>query len=251
MSDATKVIKLQEELNLINSYTRHSNFKVISAMYYDKISPPGFQKPEQIQTENLDSDQWDYVRFRTLELLATEIRSNQSLGSVAEVGVFRGDFASEINRLFPKRKLYLFDTFEGFEEKDIRKEIEKGRVSPGFCKLIPSFAETSVNLVIEKMPFPKNCVVCKGRFPESAKNIIKKEIFCLVSIDLDFYESTLDALFCFYPQIVTNGYILLHDYNHDELSGPKQAFKKFKESVPGIHCVPVADQCGTLVLIKS
>ena len=44
-------------------------------------------------------------------------------GSVAECGVFRGDSAKYINEFFPDKKLYLFDTFEGFSETDIEYEI--------------------------------------------------------------------------------------------------------------------------------
>ena len=39
--------------------------------------------------------------------------------SVAEGGVFRGDFAKYINKVFPDSKLYLFDTFEGFDSRDV------------------------------------------------------------------------------------------------------------------------------------
>ena len=43
-------------------------------------------------------------------------------GECAEAGVFEGDFAKWINQYFPDRKLYLFDTFEGFDMRDIEKE---------------------------------------------------------------------------------------------------------------------------------
>lgn len=46
---------------------------------------------------------------------ASIIYSNNISGCVAEVGVFQGEFASVINKNFPDRKLYLFDTFEGFD----------------------------------------------------------------------------------------------------------------------------------------
>lgn len=42
---------------------------------------------------------------------------------MAELGVYKGKFAVEINKLFPYKKLYLFDTFEGFFSQDI--DIEK------------------------------------------------------------------------------------------------------------------------------
>lgn len=40
----------------------------------------------------------------------------------AEAGVFTGDFAKYINQYFPDRKLHLFDTFKGFDQRDIDKE---------------------------------------------------------------------------------------------------------------------------------
>lgn len=46
--------------------------------------------------------------------------------SIAEGGVFQGDFAKEINRCFPNNKLFLFDTFEGFDERDTKKEHDNG-----------------------------------------------------------------------------------------------------------------------------
>ena len=76
---------------------------------------------------NLDVDQdfetHDFVRISSLELLAQEMNTGQVEGDCAEVGVYKGDFASVINRYFPKRRLYLFDTFKGFDAR----ELEIGR----------------------------------------------------------------------------------------------------------------------------
>ena len=44
---------------------------------------------------------------------------------IAEGGVYQGDFAKEINTCFPHNRLFLFDTFEGFDERDIAKEQEE------------------------------------------------------------------------------------------------------------------------------
>src|SRR6188508_837716 len=54
----------------------------------------------------------DFVRYTTLELCCNEIKSNGVKGNVAELGVYKGEFAKRINQLFPDKKLYLFDTFE-------------------------------------------------------------------------------------------------------------------------------------------
>ena len=61
----------------------------------------------------------DFVRNSTLEMCAREIHVRNIQGAVAELGVFRGDYAKLINRAFPDRKLYLFDSFEGFHPDDV------------------------------------------------------------------------------------------------------------------------------------
>ena len=42
----------------------------------------------------------DYVRIKCFELAVKEIRKRNVRGSVAEVGVFRGEFAQYINHAF-------------------------------------------------------------------------------------------------------------------------------------------------------
>ncbi|HCT91620.1 MAG TPA: hypothetical protein DF613_09630, partial [Lachnospiraceae bacterium] len=62
------------------------------------------------------------LRLAHARLFAEEIRTANLPGAVAELGVYRGDFAIEINRLFPDRTLYLFDTFTGFSPEDMAAE---------------------------------------------------------------------------------------------------------------------------------
>ena len=59
------------------------------------------------------------VRLAALRLIADQIRERNAAGQTAELGVYQGAFAAEIGRLFPDRRLYLFDTFEGFDEQDL------------------------------------------------------------------------------------------------------------------------------------
>src|SRR5215217_3679490 len=73
---------------------------------------------------NIDAVYFDYIRLSTLELLSHEIKANNVPGNVAELGVFKGKFARFINQYFPDRSLYLFDTFEGFDQRDGKTEKE-------------------------------------------------------------------------------------------------------------------------------
>ena len=65
------------------------------------------------------------VRLSALRLQAREIEARKIPGDVAELGVYQGAFAAEINRLFPERRLWLFDTFEGFHARDLAIEAER------------------------------------------------------------------------------------------------------------------------------
>ena len=54
--------------------------------------------------------------------------------AVAEVGVFEGDFAKWINQFYDKQRLHLFDTFEGFDKRDMKRPmvlVEPGRYCVG------------------------------------------------------------------------------------------------------------------------
>jgi O-methyltransferase len=129
----------------------------------------------------------DYFRVSSLELVAHEIYINNIKGNVAEVGVFRGDFAKYINIAFPDRKLYLFDTFAGFDEKD--EAIEK---KGNYAKNIQDFSNTNVELVLEKMKIKENCIIKKGYFPETAHDI--EDTYVFISIDVDLYEPIYNGL---------------------------------------------------------
>ena len=138
-------------------------------------------------------------------------------GSVAELGVFQGNTAAIINEAFPNRKLYLFDTFEGFNSADIATEQEKcfSQARAG------EFSDTNVELVLEKMPHPKMCVPKKGWFPDSAKDV--GEEFALVRIDVDLYEPTLAGLNWFSERLSLGGFILVDDYFNENYAGVKAA----------------------------
>jgi hypothetical protein len=70
----------------------------------------------------------DFTRHAALELYSLEIKRLKVPGAVAELGVYRGEFAKLINTLFPTKKLYLFDTFTGFHQKDIDHELSNNLI---------------------------------------------------------------------------------------------------------------------------
>lgn len=198
----------------------------------------------------------DYTRIRTTELLIKELKRNNISGAMAEVGVFRGRFAKIFSHYFPEKDLYLYDTFEGFAERQIEDELKQGYVTKEWAA---RFADTSVNDVKEYIGNPIHTKIRKGFFPETVMEEEKKRSFCLVSLDADLYEPILEGLRFFYPRLTEGGYILVHDYNGLDISenqyvtteGVKQAVYDYEKEIGKLlHKVPISDLNGSIIITK-
>ncbi|HWB24936.1 MAG TPA: TylF/MycF/NovP-related O-methyltransferase [Chitinophagaceae bacterium] len=190
----------------------------------------------------VDKNYFDKVRLATLELVSFEINSRNIEGNVAELGVYKGKFARYINKYFPERSLYLFDTFGGFDRRDILKEQQEG-----FSDGSQDFSDTSVNAVMQLMPFPAKCIPKKGFFPESAQDI--NDTFSFVSIDTDLYEPIYNGLKFFYPRLAKGGYIFVHDFNNNQYKGSRRAVEQFCAE-QNIGFVPLPDAAGSAIIVK-
>lgn len=187
----------------------------------------------------------DYVRMKTFELVVDEIKGKKVSGDVAEFGVYRGEFAQYINAAFPERTCYLFDSFEGFDNSEIQREISNSNSTEIIENI---FKETSIDTVMNRMCYPEKICIKKGYFPESLNGL--ETTFAFVSIDADYEESIYQGLKYFYPRLNTGGYIFVHDYN-TYFSGPKEAVHRYeKEFGLIINKVPICDRAGTLVISK-
>ncbi|MBD8840703.1 methyltransferase [Paenibacillus sp. CFBP 13594] len=182
-------------------------------------------------------------RLAVLRQVADEIYYNNISGNVAELGVFQGEFAKYINKTFPDRKLFLFDTFSGFDERDIVVEKTKGFSN----SQTGEFINSDIEIILKKMTVKENCIFKKGYFPESAIGIEEKFVF--VSIDVDLYMPILEGLKYFYPRLEVGGYIFVHDYNSTRFFGAKQAVREFCLE-NGARFVPISDLCGSAVIVK-
>lgn len=240
---------IEKELGLQRSYTecnvRSNDLALIRKMEWDSFSESVIKAfPSYIY-------ELDYVRYRTFELCAEEIltSANPALrdAAVAEVGVYRGDFAKIINAKFYQKKLYLFDTFSGFDDAEYLNDLKSEGVDSAYMN---NFKDTSEDFVIARMPHQEMCVIKKGFFPDSAAGCAD-EIFCFVSIDVDLFEPIYNSLDFFYPRLAEGGYLFIHEYNHNHYTGVKKAVRRYEE-VQGITLrkIPISDKNGTLIIIK-
>lgn len=185
------------------------------------------------------------TRIGVLRLLAEQIKERNVPGDVAEVGVYRGDFAAMIHHAFRTRTLHLFDTFTGFPAQDVRIERENGlsRAKAG------DFSETDPDMVIQKMLCPEHLVLHKGYFPETFSPC-ENTAFAFVSLDVDLYAPTKAALTLFWPRMSPGGCIMVHDYNSTQFSGAGKAVREFCKQEK-VYPVPICDLHGSVVLMKQ
>ena len=185
------------------------------------------------------------ARRDCLEKIAMILEDKEVSGAVAELGVYRGDFAKVINTVFPERKLYLFDTFEGFPEEDMNYETENNLLLNTVGKL----SNTSVEYVMSRMPHPERCVIRKGYFPETAAGL-EDERYAFVNIDVDLYKPILAGLEYFWPRMAENGYIFVHDYFSFSYAGTKKAIEEFSERFH-VGFTPIGDTLSVAFVKKG
>lgn len=189
------------------------------------------------------------VRIESLRLNAERINALGVAGSVAEVGVYYGEFSREINKYFSEKKLYLFDTFEGFLNEKVKKETDiifmsqlSSLYNSDYC------AVKDVSSILDGFPHPEKCVIKKGYFPDTVVGV--EDNFAFVSLDVDIYVPTKAALEFFWPRMESNGIIMVHDYNNCVTKGVKKAVDEYCMN-NNIPVVLMADWAGSAVLIKS
>lgn len=102
-----------------------------------------------LSDEYIEDYKIDYIRYKMFDLVTKYINDDMP-GDVAELGVYRGVFAKHINRKFPNRTLYLFDTFEGFREDESKKELKKGNCDDTF---IDYYRNGSEDETLKKMKY--------------------------------------------------------------------------------------------------
>ncbi len=192
------------------------------------------------------------IRYYFIRGFADYANREKLDGSVAECGVNQGDSAMYINLAFGGRKLYLFDTFEGFDEGDLKFErnIDNRDFLEGqFNRLCFRDGEPDVKIeeVKGKMTYLENVIIKKGYFPDTAKDV--NDTFCFVNLDMDLYMPILNGLRFFWDRMVSGGGIMIHDYFRQDLPGVKKAIEDFEiERRIKLVKTPIGDKCSIFIV---
>jgi hypothetical protein len=181
---------------------------------------PEYNKLHRLWTSgNRTNNSGDISRLYMMHLNVTGVLESGVEGAIAEVGVYRGNSAAVLATIARKhhRKTFLFDTFEGFDKRDLRG-IDAGKST--------AFSDTSLERVIALVG-QEDVTFVKGFFPESASTIEMPDKFAVVHIDCDLYEPIMASLKGFYPLMARNGLIMIHDYSSGHWPGARKAVDEF------------------------
>jgi O-methyltransferase len=180
----------------------------------------------------------DYFRYATLGLALDRLRTEEIAGALAEVGVWRGETSAFLHRVAPERRLYLFDTFTGFNAQDLPAGSADMR-----------FRDTSAEAVRRRVGPSENVILVRGHVPGTLERAAG-ERFAMVLLDLDLYEPTRASLEFFYPLLEPGAYLVMHDYNNSESEWAcKRAFDAFLEGRPE-RIVELGDVWGSALIRK-
>lgn len=167
-------------------------------------------------------------------------------GDYAELGTFRGITASLIwARKAPGATFYSFDTFEGFDDRDLNDARLDNRREKG------TFANTSVELVQNRIAGgPHDELVFRvGFFPETFAGLEDRK-FRFVHIDMDLADPIRKALEILWPRMVDGGIILVHDYKSARYPMAEETVNRFFAE-RGITVWPLNDRLGTAMVIRQ
>lgn len=185
----------------------------------------------------------DNVRFEAVALAAATIEREAIVGAFAEVGVFRGATSRFLHKCAPDRKLYLFDSFQGFPREVVGSQ-ELANKGDRF-----RFKDTSVEIVRAAVGASRNISIRSGVFPETTTGL-EAETFAFVMLDLDIYAPTLAALEFFHPRLSKGAYVFVHDFNSPESDHAMQRAVSFFLADKLERPIELPDEWGTAVYRK-
>jgi hypothetical protein len=207
------------------------------------LHPEYKQLYEKFIASNRSNNAGDWPRFWSLILNLKKVLDEGIEGDMAELGVWRGNTSAILAHFaaLHNRKVDLFDTFEGFDERDMTG-IDADKP--------PAFANTSVDLVRNNIGNSVDvCQFHKGWFPHTLTPNHDSAKYCAVSLDCDLYDPMRSGLQFFYPRLSRGGILFLHDYSSGYWKGAKQAIDEFSDET-GEMVVLMPDKSGSAFIRK-
>lgn len=205
----------------------------------------GFQLLGEPPRTIVNLEPWDGIRRDMLILLLRDLIERRVSGDIAELGVYKGHSAKLIHHYLPQKVIHLYDTFHGFDARDILHEA----MLDGYQRVTPKdFSDTSVEGALKYIgPRNGNVHLHQGFFPECIPESEHNLRYCFIHLDADLFAPTMAGLTFFYPRVERGGFIVVHDFN--AWPGARQATLRFFSDKPEIP-IPMPDVNGSALVRK-
>jgi hypothetical protein len=183
----------------------------------------------------------DLPRLYSLVLNIQQTLEENVAGDFAELGVYRGNSAAVLAHYARKsgRNVFLFDTFEGFDAKDL-VGVDRSHAM--------EFDDTSLASVREFVG-EENVRYIPGYFPASVPPELDRAQFSVVHLDCDLYEPIKAGMNFFFPRLSPGGMMIVHDYANPHWKGVSKAVDEFLAARPE-RPVLMPDRSGTAIIRK-
>lgn len=197
--------------NRINAYIKDFLWnRKLEIVAFDKKDPKFIRIMNSIRRK---TKIWLYYD-ESYNLYSLMERGRDLGGEIAEVGVADGASALILAEMKGNKELHLFDTFEGLSEYKTQTKHDLSMYNISMDKINRLFSGY------------KSTFIHKGIFPKDTGDSIGNKRFSLVHLDVNLYQSAKDSLEFFWPRMVEEGAIILHDYNYQRDSKEPTATKK-------------------------
>jgi len=189
---------------------------------WDLVSPAEFSSLyRQVRTHTMCSN----ARLRGLYREVRYVVSQKVAGDIVECGSARGGSAAlmalTLRRLNVRRKLWLFDTFEGLPAPTAQDpDFELADLFTGTC--VGTLDE--VRGLFQALKVADDVAFVKGLFQETLPITPISDI-AVLHIDGDWYESVKACLDALYDKVVPGGVIQFDDYGY--WAGARKAVDEF------------------------
>jgi len=135
-------------------------------------------------------------------------------GIVVECGVWRGGMSAAMAEILPKKKFFLFDSFEGLPEV---AEIDGKAAAAWQADTESARYRNNCKAEIEEArsvmrKSNADFELIKGWFNQTLPDFSFDNEIDLLRLDGDWYESTMDCFTHLYPKVKKGGLVLIDDY---------------------------------------
>ena len=149
-------------------------------------------------------------------------------GVIVECGVGTGETLSVITKVSNK-KIYAFDSFEGFPEQTSKHDHKNISNILKFSKwhyklmTIDLVKQNLINDDVKADDIEKRIIFRKGFFPNSFQGF--NEEISFLHLDVDLYNSYKDCLEFFFPKLKKGGIVTFDEY-YDDVNIPSEKLLK-------------------------